>query len=47
MSSQRSGLAIDDPVKLQRAARILRAALARRQLTLTELTPRQEAGGDG
>jgi hypothetical protein len=31
--------AIDDPAKLARAARIVRAALARRKLTLAELTP--------
>lgn len=31
--------AVDDPVKLGRAARIVRAALARRKLTLDELTP--------
>jgi hypothetical protein len=31
--------AIDDPVKLARAARIVRIALARQLLTLDELTP--------
>lgn len=30
--------AIDDPVKLARAARIVRTALARRRLTIAELT---------
>lgn len=33
--------AVDDPVKLARAARIVRAALARRALTLADL----QAGG--
>lgn len=31
--------AIDDPTKLARAARIVRAALARQRLTLADLTP--------
>ncbi len=31
--------AIDDPVKLARAARIVRTALARQRLTLDELLP--------
>ncbi len=31
--------AIDDPVKLQRAARIVRAALERNRLTLADLDP--------
>jgi hypothetical protein len=31
--------AVDDPAKLARAARIVRAALARRKLTLDDLTP--------
>lgn len=31
--------AIDDPAKLARAARIVRLALARKRLTLDELTP--------
>jgi hypothetical protein len=31
--------AVDDPAQLARAARIVRAALARRKLTLAELTP--------
>ncbi len=31
--------AIDDPVKLQRAARIVRAALERNRLTLADLAP--------
>jgi hypothetical protein len=31
--------AIDDPVKLARAARIVRTALARQRLTLDELAP--------
>lgn len=30
---------VDDPVQLARAARIVRAALARQRLTLAELTP--------
>jgi hypothetical protein len=30
--------AIDDPVKLAKAARIVRAALARRRLTIEDLT---------
>lgn len=36
--------AIDDPVKLARAARIVRTALARHRLTLEELT---RASGEG
>ena len=35
--------AIDDPVKLARAARIIRTALARQRITLDELT-RADAG---
>lgn len=31
--------AVDDPVRLARAARIVRAALARKKITLAELTP--------
>lgn len=31
--------AIDDPVKLAHAARIVRAALARQRITLADLTP--------
>lgn len=31
--------AVDDPAQLARAARIVRAALARQRLTLDELTP--------
>jgi hypothetical protein len=31
--------AVDDPVELARAARIVRAALARQRLTLAELPP--------
>ena len=31
--------AVDDPVQLARAARIVRAALARQRLTLGDLTP--------
>lgn len=31
--------AVDDPVKLARAARIVRAALARRKLSVDDLTP--------
>jgi hypothetical protein len=31
--------AVDDPAALARAARIVRAALARKRLTLAELTP--------
>lgn len=39
--------AIDDPAKLDRAARIVRAALARDMLSLDELVPsdRQSDGG--
>lgn len=33
-----AGRAVDDPVKLARAARIIRAALARKRITLAELT---------
>jgi hypothetical protein len=35
--------AIDDPAKLARAARIVRAALARKRLTLDELTAPSDA----
>jgi len=35
--------AVDDPVKLARAARIVRAALARKALTLADIQP---ADGD-
>jgi hypothetical protein len=31
--------AVDDPAQLARAARIVRAALARQRLTLDDLTP--------
>jgi hypothetical protein len=31
--------AVDDPAKLAKAARIVRAALSRNQLTLADLTP--------
>ncbi|WP_406306262.1 hypothetical protein OHA61_34090 [Streptomyces sp. NBC_00885] len=31
--------AVDDPAQLARAARIVRAALARQRITLAELTP--------
>jgi hypothetical protein len=31
--------AVDDPAQLARAARIVRAALARRKLTVADLTP--------
>jgi hypothetical protein len=34
-----AGRAVDDPVKLARAARIVRIALARQRLTLDELLP--------
>lgn len=37
-----ANLAVDDPVKLARAARIVRAALARRKLTIADLAPDQE-----
>jgi len=38
--------AVDDPAKLARAARIVRAALARQKLTLAELTtPSTQEGG--
>jgi hypothetical protein len=39
--------AVDDPVQLARAARIVRAALARQRLTITELTPLPETNEDG
>ena len=35
--------AIDDPVKLARAARIVRIALARQRLTLAELSPAEQS----
>jgi len=35
--------AIDDPVKLARAARIVRTALARKRMTVDELLPPSEA----
>jgi len=38
--------AIDDPVKLERAARIVRTALARNRLTVEELLPPPTVGGD-
>ena len=37
--------AVDDPVKLARAARIVRVALARKKLTLAELTAPPADGG--
>jgi hypothetical protein len=37
--TQTAHRAVDDPLELARAARIVRAALARRKLTLDELTP--------
>lgn len=37
--------AVDDPTKLARAARIVRAALARDKLTLDELTPLELPAG--
>lgn len=37
--------AIDDPVKLARAARIVRLALERRRLTIDELTPATTVDG--
>lgn len=36
--------AVDDPVKLAKAARIVRVALARQRLTLADLTPLPGAG---
>lgn len=36
--------AVDDPATLARAARIVRAALARQRLTLDELTPLPDDG---
>lgn len=36
--------AIDDPVKLARAARIVRTALARRRLTVQDLTRTDDSG---
>lgn len=36
--------AIDDPVKLARAARIVRTALARRRLNLTDVLPSELDG---
>lgn len=36
--------AIDDPAKLARATRIVRAALARNRLTIDELTPSTQDG---
>jgi hypothetical protein len=38
--------AVDDPVQLARAARIVRAALARKRLTLAELTPSTQDTSD-
>lgn len=35
--------AVDDPVKLARAARIVRAALARKRLRLADLDPTADA----
>jgi hypothetical protein len=37
--TQTAHLAVDDPLKLAQAARIVRAALARRKLTQADLTP--------
>jgi hypothetical protein len=37
--TQTAHRAVDDPLELARAARIVRAALARKRLTLAELTP--------
>jgi hypothetical protein len=37
--TQTAHRAVDDPAQLARAARIVRAALARERLTLAELTP--------
>jgi hypothetical protein len=37
--AQSAHRAVEDPVALARAARIVRAALARQRLTLAELTP--------
>lgn len=36
--------ALDDPAKLARAARIVRAALERQRLTIQDLTPTDEPG---
>lgn len=36
--------AVDDPAQLARAARIVRAALARQRLTLSDLTPLAPSG---
>lgn len=36
---ERAHRAVDDPVTLEKAARIVRAALARRKLTLDDLEP--------
>jgi hypothetical protein len=38
--------AVDDPVKLARAARIVRAALVRRKLTIDDLTPLPAPDGE-
>jgi hypothetical protein len=37
--TQTAHRAVDDPVQLARAARIVRAALARERISMTELTP--------
>jgi hypothetical protein len=44
--TQTAHRAVDDPVELARAVRIVRAALARRRLTVAELTPLPLNGGD-
>lgn len=38
--------AVDDPAKLAKAARIVRAALARQRLTLADLRPTEGGAGD-
>jgi hypothetical protein len=37
--TQTAHRAVDDPIELARAARIVRAALARQRLTIDDLTP--------
>lgn len=39
--------AVDDPVKLAKAARIVRVALARRKLTVADLSPSAPTDGGG
>lgn len=45
--TQTAHRAVDDPATLARAARIIRAALARQALTLYDLTPLPLAASDG